>query len=680
MRNLKALLILLLVLPIAYLPLSTFHFALKNDAFSDNFPVKYFFSAAIHSGNIPLWNPYLNFGFPIYADPGFAFWSPFTWVWGLIGYNAYIFTTEVLVYLYISGVTMFYLGRHFKLSIVTAVCIASMYMCSGFFVGSLQYINFLTSAAFLPLLVLLFNRLQEKPDFKNAFFCSLGYYLIACSGHPSIPAATVYFLGFYSIFYVLFRKDKIEWRKIFIYNSLAVLLFILFFLPAIYSYLNILSVYSIPIETMDNRIAGFSFASFVSLLYPFSTASNLGGFVNDVAMRSIYFSIAGFCFIWVAVKLKNSLVYVFLLSGLFMIILSMGGEIKSIFYSKLPLLNIIRVNGEFRVFTVLCFTIAAGFGLEEIRRSLVFPKLYKSVLKAIAALSIVIIIYEAFNFGPFPQIEQSLSLSFMQEMKTIIDQASFSFYLIISSSITLLIAISLILLKRTNSLLLPLFIIADLIINAIIFLPITGVGQASLSEIQSVYNQFPQNIPIPELIPINKIDTFDRETAGLLGDRSFYDKQIGITKLTGYPSYFKSTTEYLKSDLKNVIEKQPFIFFQSDLNSPKPGLNISVKEFSTQKIVIQTDSPQPDHLVLLQNYYKYWYAKVNNKKVIPQKIWGTFMSVPIPAGNNTISFEYKDPWLFPLVLFSFSSLIFFAVFFMRKNNQRQAREVTRKRG
>src|ERR1700748_2700273 len=92
-----------LFLLLAYLPLSSFLFALKNDALINNFPNKYFFSAALHAGHLPIWNPYMNFGLPLYADPGFAFWNPITWLFGLIGYNIHWLTVEVLVYIWLGG-------------------------------------------------------------------------------------------------------------------------------------------------------------------------------------------------------------------------------------------------------------------------------------------------------------------------------------------------------------------------------------------------------------------------------------------------------------------------------------------------------------------------------------------------------------------------------------------------
>src|SRR5215475_909698 len=103
-------LLVLLFLLVAYLPLSSFLFALKNDALTVNFPNKYFFSASLHSGYLPIWNPYINFGLPLYADPGFAFWNPLTWIFGLIGYSIPMLSVEILVYIWLAGIFMFELG------------------------------------------------------------------------------------------------------------------------------------------------------------------------------------------------------------------------------------------------------------------------------------------------------------------------------------------------------------------------------------------------------------------------------------------------------------------------------------------------------------------------------------------------------------------------------------------
>src|SRR5664279_5431351 len=121
-------LLLFLFLFIAYLPLSSFLFALKNDALTTNFPNKYFFSASLHDGFLPLWNPYINFGLPLYADPGFAFWNPITWIFGFIGYTVPMMTVEILLYIWIAGITAFELSLWFGHSRRVSFCVGMMYM------------------------------------------------------------------------------------------------------------------------------------------------------------------------------------------------------------------------------------------------------------------------------------------------------------------------------------------------------------------------------------------------------------------------------------------------------------------------------------------------------------------------------------------------------------------------
>src|SRR5581483_6797591 len=233
--DLKYYVLLFLILIIAYLPLSSFYFGMKYDAFSDNFPNKFFLSESLHSGMLPLWNPYMNFGFPVYADPGFAFWNPVTWLFTLMGYSAYTLTAEVLLYLYLAGFFMFKLGKFLKFSPVTSITVAAMYMCSGFFVGCLEYINFLTSAAFLPLLVLAYVQCLRAPNYKTSSLLAISGYFVFAGGHPAIPSATLYFLLVLSIV-LIFADKQLRFnpkRKLY-FLSVSIILFLLMASPALY--------------------------------------------------------------------------------------------------------------------------------------------------------------------------------------------------------------------------------------------------------------------------------------------------------------------------------------------------------------------------------------------------------------------------------------------------------------
>ena len=106
-QSVKTIFAFLLILFVAYLPVSTFLFFIKNDAFNGYFPPKFFMSESIHAGYLPLWNPYINYGIPQYGDMSSGYWSPITWlIAGTTGYNAYTFTIEVLAYILIGGIAM----------------------------------------------------------------------------------------------------------------------------------------------------------------------------------------------------------------------------------------------------------------------------------------------------------------------------------------------------------------------------------------------------------------------------------------------------------------------------------------------------------------------------------------------------------------------------------------------
>lgn len=57
----KSILFFALVLLLAYLPVCTFWFFLKNDAFNGYFPSRFFISESLDAGRTPWWNPLYQF-------------------------------------------------------------------------------------------------------------------------------------------------------------------------------------------------------------------------------------------------------------------------------------------------------------------------------------------------------------------------------------------------------------------------------------------------------------------------------------------------------------------------------------------------------------------------------------------------------------------------------------------
>lgn len=191
---LKTILFFMVVLFLAYLPISSCMFFLKNDAFNGYFPPKFFMSESIHAGHLPLWNPYINFGIPQYADMSSGYWSPITWlIASTSGYNAYSLTFELLFYVLLSGIGMYKLTGLWVTDKRIRFMAGVAFMCSGYHVGHLQHFNWLSGAAFLPFCLWSYLHLLRQPSIRNMLLTALLFYLLISSAHPGITISSFYF-------------------------------------------------------------------------------------------------------------------------------------------------------------------------------------------------------------------------------------------------------------------------------------------------------------------------------------------------------------------------------------------------------------------------------------------------------------------------------------------------------
>ncbi len=658
----KPMLALLIILLVAYLPLSTFYFGMKNDAFSDNFPQKYFLSQCLHAGVSPLWNPYLNFGFPAYKDMGFAFYSPVVWCFAAIGYSAYTLTIEVLLYIYIGGVGMYFLGRHLYASAYISLSIAAMYMCSGFYVGAIQHINSLAAAAFFPFVLLFLLRLLKNPGYTNSFLLTVAAYLVCASGHPAMPIACGYYLLVFVVVYFLrYPLPRTQWLAVAGYLGVSMLLFVLWMMPAIYSYWSVLPQYEHYVATTPyNATASASLPALMSFVFPFSTVAHTPLFSGDVSFRDFYLSLPGFVALWFGLDKKNKLLLPLLCSGLFLLLLSLGDGVKTAVYDHLPLVKNVRTNGHFRVFLLLSSCCIAGFGMERLlplysKYRTASRKYIIALICLLLLLVIVMAAIQAHELSAFVhQLLQSVSIT--QKIKAFYEFIPLSAAFLMSAAIAVAILLMVVWQHKMSDKSLLLLIVADLVVNCLLYLPVTGVGTTTVVEVQAVYNSNPGGFPIPPLIPVDQTDTLPLQMEGLTGSLSYYSKQIGIAKLTDYPSYFASTGDYFSSSDTAVINHQPYLFLNSNIwNKNNGGSPIVVQLFSPSGITCRILTQSPDTLVFLQNKDVHWHASINDKPQPIRTLYHTFQSVALPAGSSVVNFSYEDPlfvklcWLSGLV-------------------------------
>lgn len=660
----KTALVFALIVFVAYLPISSMLFFLKNDAFTNYFPPKFFMSESLHAGQLPLWNPYINFGIPQYGDMSCGYWSPITWlIASTLGYNAYSFTIEALFYIFLGGAGIYALTGQLKLAQQVRFISAIAYICCGYNVGHLQHFNWLSGAAFLPWCFTAYWALLNQFSFKNLLKAVLFFYLLAASAHPGITIAAAYFFFGLMLFFFFSNNNVPVQQKMKQFSIVHIgLVGLLLLLSAgmITGYADIIPYFvrGEKVSLDDSLLHPATAQSWISVLFPFATVKNEALFNTDISMRNSYFSIALLLFFLKAsFSQKTGLQKFLLLTGALFLLLSLGGIFKTFAYKFLPLIGFVRLNGEFRIFSILCFIILAAIELDKYLRSNTSNwyalKLFYGLLEIVVFAIIIIGIYQCISLKEsflYNKATIFAAAGFTNKLKLLIDQISFYDTLWIQGIIQLFVLWLVkmcVKLKSWN--LLKRIVVADMIVASLLNVPFTGAGKASVADIQKVINQSPKGFPAPALNPIIKNNWATKEQNDMAGDWSFYSKQIGTKEEIPYPVVLKKSTQYFETNKKyagqNFLHK-PFLF-TTDSNAL-----ISIISFSANKIDVSVSAKDSTQLVLQQNLYPHWfyYNGTEKKEVKPYSI--SFMSIPVKQGENKISVSFEPTLVKKMMLLS----------------------------
>lgn len=680
----KTLIFFAAVVFLAFLPVSSFLFFLKNDAFTGYFPPKFFMSESLADGHLPLWNPYINFGFPQYGDMSGGYWSPVTWlIASTVGYNAYTFTIEVFFYIFLSGVGMYKLTGYWNLEKKVRLIAGIAFMCCGYHTGHLQHFNWLSGSAFLPWCFWSYLLLVKAPSLKIILLNVLLFYLLLSSAHPGIIIGATYFfiaIACYRFFSQTKQTGNFSFIKKIVWPHTGfIALLVLVAAGMIAGYADIIPHF---VRGEKNSFAtgptdSTSLQSWISVLFPLSTVKNDHWFLSDLSLRNSYFSLALLTFFFISLFSKKTGWQKFLTgTGVFFFLLSTGGIFQSFASKVLPLLGYVRLNGEFRIFAILCFILIAAIELDKyFKQEQKFAGLVKWIFYVIEWVIIGSLIWstyhiistkESFLYNISAMPRQG---SIVHSIKFFIDNLSFYDCLWIQGCIQLLVSrfIKRSLESNNRSLLLKI-IAADMIIAALLVVPFTGAGKATLKKVNEILAKSPKGIPIPPLQPINSNDTIPFYQNEMIGSWSMYSKQIGNTNEVPYPIQLKNMKEFFKDVYKqNDLQyfNKAFLFIKDGADSG----GIKILSFSPNKIHLKATSPQEGQLVLQQNNYPYWECTVNGRKQTIATDGVNFMSVPLQKGNNDIIFLFRPAGIKKAMLISiiaFSILLCSLTFLLLK--------------
>lgn len=681
--------ILLVVLTIAYWPISFHVFSLKNDALNYFLPLRRLVSESYSAGTLPLWSPYINLGYPLHGDMQSGVWNPIVQFFSLFGtYSLYTLMLETLLYVFIGGVGMFFLLKHFGVHPLANMLAATAYMLCGFNTDSCQFLNWIAGTAFLPFTFLFYYRCLYEKSIVQGLYAGLSHFLLFACAYPADFIITSYLLLALLIVHLVQswkRQGKIFTRELLLSHLMMISVFLLLAAPAILSYLQ-----SLPLQERGN---GASYADVMSnplhpaLLSSFTTPLGIwkmpGVSITDPLERNSYIGLGGFILMLTAFlsRFASPLVRISKWALLIFLLFSLGemGGLRVLSYYMLPLMDTFRHPANAKMFTLFFACILAGFSFHSVLNGDIPSKTIRRVLLISTGIVSIILIHSWFTpLGIFSKIPGSTNwgnISSGAAIKSKLAQLSYADIVLINSIIQFgfLLLFYRYLIKKPNYRRFTVVALINSVLFAMLFQPFTVVKKASAKDIQDRINQVAvAGYPAPDVnATLYTLSEGNEEFFHEIGCLSPYSKKPGRSEYRITPNNLLLQNQFwFDTVLRSAIMHYPLLY-KTDIMAPrhlldeavhdtvnrwtfvdnirektevsnKTAAQITLSKFEPNHFegVIETD--ENGFFVLMQNYYPRWTLTIDGVATPIKVVNTSFMGFEIPKGSHQFSFQYRS--------------------------------------
>jgi len=160
-----------------------------RDVYNYTFPSARFIHDLCRQGFLPYWNPYLNYGQPVLANPNLLFFYPFTLLIVLLPIDI-AFTMHFLVHFAWTGIGVYVLARSWGQTYGGAFFAALVFMFSGPVLSLGDLYNESACAAWIPWALLVTDRALESPRLRPWIMLIVIFSFQWLAGEPLTLLAT----------------------------------------------------------------------------------------------------------------------------------------------------------------------------------------------------------------------------------------------------------------------------------------------------------------------------------------------------------------------------------------------------------------------------------------------------------------------------------------------------------
>lgn len=137
-----------------------------RDVYNFSYPHAKFIHDMLRQGRLPYWDPYLDYGEPVLADPNFLFFYPSTLLLGLLPASL-AYTWHYLLHFLIAALGAYWLARRFSQSRPAALFAALTFGLSGPVLSLGNFYNEVACAVWVPWALLLTDRVLKRRNRRS---------------------------------------------------------------------------------------------------------------------------------------------------------------------------------------------------------------------------------------------------------------------------------------------------------------------------------------------------------------------------------------------------------------------------------------------------------------------------------------------------------------------------------
>jgi hypothetical protein len=346
-----------------------------HDISTNYLPQNAFNTRTLHKGELPLWNKYLEGGFPSAGEPE----SAPSYLLNLILLLPFPITTThtwyVIVHYMLAGVLTYLLVRYgLSLGRMPSLIAGLTFAFSGTMIAQLTNFTLVTTLVWMPLILFLFIRALERPKVGYAVLAGLVMAVQISKSHTQIALYTAGVLALYVVFAVVMglRAGKGT-------HSLVPVayLFVTLLVSAGLSAYQL--VYTAELIQRSNRSTGLNYAAMTALSYPplylveFLVPGFFGSFKNYVGRGNFpeMHAYAGLLPLLLTPfafsKPRHWRVWFFTTLLMISVVLSFGKFTplyRGLIY--VPIFNFFRVPSRWLFLVTFCISILGAYGVQKL--------------------------------------------------------------------------------------------------------------------------------------------------------------------------------------------------------------------------------------------------------------------------------------------------------------------------